>query len=181
MIARSRLVGVVTLLALLCACRGGDGAQRSRVVDESAARRLAGTWTVSFAADSLATPALSAAGAVVAGTLILTAEQHGAPDVDELRGITDDGVYDLDFRPFGFTSGTPAVLVARVVAGAGEVGKGASADSVYLVLSPGTPRFAVRMAGIVAADGAAGVWSASAFSMGGGAGTFVMRRRQAVR
>lgn len=168
---------VAMLFVSLGACRGSDGAQQARQLDERTARRLAGAWTVVFSADPVATTGMRSANAVVAGALVLTEVRHGAPDVEDLRGITHEGIFDLDFRPFGFTSGSgPDIVVARLVAGAGEWKKGVAVDSVYLVLSPGTSRFAVRMAGILAADSGAGVWSANSFSIGGGAGTFVMRR-----
>ena len=107
------------------------------------------------------------------GTLVFAADRYGRIAAAELADPTNDGAYDLDFRPFGFSSRARSE-VPTVVARAAATRVG---DSIYVVLSPGTTRFAVRMAGLLAADSAAGSWTATAFSPGGGTGRFTMRRQ----
>ena len=163
------------MVAAVLGCTPDDTAVRSRVLDAAAAHRLVGTWDVAFLLDPAQAIATSARAATpVAGTLVFAEDHYGRIAAAELSGPTHDGVYDVDFQPFGFSTreqGAVPVVVARVTpAGAG--------DSLYVVLSPGTPRFAVRMTGTLAGDSAAGVWSAAAFSAGGGSGRFAMRRRR---
>lgn len=177
-----RLTWLVTLaLAGTSACGRSDTAQRARLLDTPAVRRLVGTWEVSLFADFRDTLRMRAPDSVT-GMLAFTADHFGPPDAAELQGITHEGTYDLDFQPFGWSmrgADGPPVAVARVVSAAGSSVSDRAPDSIYVVLSPGTARFAVRMSGALVGDSAAGVWSARSFSAGGGAGRFVMRRRAA--
>lgn len=154
------------------------------MLDNAAARRFAGVWDVVFHADSQVGYSRHDPDAVVTGTLAFTEDIHGPTEVAGLSGITHTGVYDLDFRPFGWTTRTgsePAVAAARALGAARGTAKGSGADSFYVVLSPGAGRFAVRMAGAVLGDSAIGTWSARSFAAGGGAGSFVMRHRAPFR
>lgn len=173
------------LLALavigLGACSTHDTAKRERLLDTPAARRLVGTWNVSFEMNAHAAPPDAPAARVrVTGVIAFAPDHHGLTATTELNGITHEGAYDLDFRPFGWSTreaDAPAVAVARVVSTAGASPSDTGRDSLYIVLSPGTQRFAVRMSGMLATDGATGIWSARSFSAGGGTGRFVMQRR----
>jgi hypothetical protein len=164
-----------SVMALLVGCARDDAAARSRLLDDVEARRLVGTWVVLLWLDPAQTTTTKAHPvAPVAGTLVFAEDHYGRIASTELSGATHDGVYDVDFRPFGFSSRDESavpVVVARV-------DPRAKGDSLYVVLSPGTPRFAVRMAGTIVGDSAAGAWRAAAFSAGGGGGRFIMRRRQ---
>jgi hypothetical protein len=176
-----RAASIVPLTLLLLACQTDDGAQRTRVLDSPAARRLVGAWAVSFEVDTnMATPPQARLSRPpVEGMLVLAPDHTGPSSTPELDGITHEGAYDVDFRPFGFTTrtaGAPAVVVARIVPATELSLVHSATDSLYVVLSPGTDRFAVRMSGTLTGDSASGVWSAYAFSAGGGAGRFVMRR-----
>jgi hypothetical protein len=176
-----RAASIIPLTVFLLACQPDDAAQRARVLDSPAARRLVGAWAVSFEVDTnMATaPQVRSSRPQVQGMLVFAPDHTGPSSTPELEGITHEGAYDLDFRPFGFTTRTaesPAVLVARIVS-ASELSRVHDvSDSLYVVLSPGTERFSVRMSGTLARDSGWGVWSAYAFSAGGGAGRFVMRR-----
>lgn len=176
---RARWLAVVSLLSL-GACHQGDdeAAQRERLLDTPAARRLTGMWTVAFEADAGTTLTLRRGPGLVAGTLVLGPDHHGPTSTAELSGITHQGAYDVDFRPFGWSTRSgdePAAAVARVITAGGS-----GADSLYMVLSPGTQRFAVRMTGTVAGDSATGRWIAISYGAGGGSGRFVMRRQASV-
>lgn len=159
--------------AAFLACDRSEEPPASRV---AIARRLVGTWDVTFWLDSERTiSAYVHAAAPIAGTLVFALDHYGRIDAPELSAPTNDGLYDADFRPFGFSTrdddNVPVVLARLVPRSTG--------DSVYVVLSPGRTRFSVRMAGRLVDDSAAGDWRASAFSAGGGAGRFAMHRRRA--
>lgn len=159
------------------ACDSMDAAQRERMLETPSAQRLVGIWNLALSADPRAT--MRTPSRAITGTIAFTVNHHGPRDIAELSGVTHQGVYDLDFVPFGWASGTidaPAVAVARVVPHSTDDRRANQPDSIYVVMSPGTNRFAVRMAGIMNADSAWGAWSATSFSAGGGAGSFVMRR-----
>jgi len=164
-----------SVMALLIGCARDEAPERSRVLDDAEARRLVGTWVVLFWLDPAQTITTYARPAVpVTGTLVFAEDHFGRIASAELNGPTHDGVYDIDFRPFGFSSRDERA-VPTVVA---RIDPGAKGDSLYVVLSPGKSRFAVRMAGTIAGDSAAGAWRAAAFSAGGGGGRFVMRRQR---
>lgn len=158
--------------AALLACERNEEPPASRV---AVARRLVGTWDVTFWLDSERTISTYVhTSAPVAGTLVFALDHYGRLDAPELSAPTNDGLYDADFRPFGFSTrdgDNVPVVVARLV-------PRLTGDSVYVVLSPGRTRFSVRMAGRLADDSAIGDWRASAFSAGGGAGRFAMHRRR---
>jgi hypothetical protein len=165
------------MAATVLACSAPDSTSRQRFLDTDAARRFVGAWDVSFVADSTSM-AFRIGGSAdrVTGTIAFTLNRSGADADPMLRDITHEGAYDLDFSPFGFTtrlSDAPPVAVARL---ASPVGAARDADSLWIVLSPGSERFPLLMRGMIGGDSARGTWSAQGFSAGGGAGRFVMRR-----
>ncbi|HET7189153.1 MAG TPA: hypothetical protein VFI52_13450 [Gemmatimonadaceae bacterium] len=166
---RSALVALAGVAMIACGQAEEPSAARIAI-----ARRLVGTWDATFWLDSERTISTYVhATKPVAGTLVFALDHYGRLDAPELSAPTNDGLYDADFRPFGFTTrdgGNVPVVVARVI-------PRPTGDSVYIVLSPGRTRFSVRMAGRLVDDSAAGDWRASAFSAGGGAGRFAMHRR----
>lgn len=174
---RSRLntFTVIILAASLIGCAGDGATARARVLASSASRRLVGVWDVRFDLDPSRTVALrSRAAAPVTGTVVFAEDRFGRVSAAGIGETTHEGVYDVSFEPFGFSSRAETdvpVAAARIVSGAGI-------DSLYVVLSPGTTRLPVRMAGTLAGDSASGTWEASGFSAGGGGGTFLMRRRR---
>lgn len=157
--------------ATLLACGQSEEPSAARI---AIARRLVGTWDATFWLDSERTISTYVhATRPVAGTLVFAVDHYGQLDAPELSAPTNDGLYDADFRPFGFSTrdgDNVPIVVARIV-------PLPTGDSVYVVLSPGRTRFSVRMAGRLVDDSAAGDWRASAFSAGGGAGRFAMHRR----
>lgn len=165
------------LLILLASCRSDDADDRARLLASHAAERLNGTWSVTFQADANSiAPRREHLGAVT-GVIAFVPDRHGPRAAPGLGGLTHEGAYDVDFTPFGFSTRGPdgaAVAVARVVSAPNAEAESLP-DSLYVVLSPETDRFPVRMSGAFAGDSAWGVWSASAFSAGGGSGRFVMR------
>jgi hypothetical protein len=174
-----RAMIVTASLAALGACSRADADQRARILESPEVRRLVGTWDVSFTSDPRASLGLTPTNRTVDGTVVFTTDYHGPRSTNELSDITNEGSYDLDFAPLGFTthsSDALATCVARVVPSPAREGQ-VAADSLFIILSPGTERFAVRMAGVLAEDSASGVWDARAHSAGGGAGRFVMRRQ----
>lgn len=158
--------------AALLACGRSEETPATRA---AIAQRLVGTWDVTFWLDSERTISTYVhARAPVAGTLVFALDHYGRIDAPELSAPTNDGLYDADFRPFGFSTrddDNVPVVVARLV-------PRSTGDSVYVVLGPGRTRFSVRMAGRLVDDSAAGDWRASAFSAGGGSGRFTMHRKR---
>src|SRR4051812_4968884 len=177
---RSLRLLFVILLPGLAACDGVDAAERTRLLDAPAMRRLVGTWEVSFQADPGSTTlAMRASPGAVTGTIMLATAHHGPTAAGGMQGVTHEGAYDLDFRPFGWTTrgdNDPAEVVARLRPRSARATDSTTRDSVFLVLSPGTSRFSVQMRGTLEGDSVRGSWSASSFSAGGGDGRFVMHR-----
>jgi hypothetical protein len=171
-----RGVVLTPLVVVALACAHDDEPARARLLASPASRHLVGAWNVEFRLDrarSISVRALDTGS--VTGTLVFAEDRFGRVASSELGESTHDGVYDVSFTPFGFSSraeGDVPVAIARVV-------PTAQGESLYVVLSPGTTRLAVRMAGTLAGDSATGAWRAAAFSAGGGAGTFRMHRRRA--
>jgi hypothetical protein len=172
-----RCVWSVLAAATVLACSTSDATSRRRALESDAARRLVGAWDVSFVADSTSMAfRMRGSSDRVTGTIAFTLNRSGADADAMLRDITHEGAYDLDFSPFGFTTrlaDAPAVAVARL---ASSTGTSRDADSLWIVLSPGSEQFPLLMRGMIGGDSARGTWSAQAFSAGGGAGRFVMRR-----
>jgi hypothetical protein len=172
---------VVALLLASNACHGDAAARRARLLRAPVRQRLAGTWQVAFVADPHSTTiAERASHDTVVGLLVFAPNDHGPLAVAGIDGVTHEGAYDLDFAPFGWTTrGRDAAptAIARVVIAPGGLPVVPGGDSLYVVLSPGTERFAVQMSGVLVRDTATGVWSALAHSAGGGEGRFVMVRR----
>jgi hypothetical protein len=170
-----RITLAVWVTAAAVGCGHDDAAARARLLASPDARRLVGAWDVTFRLGVATSVAVHpSATPPITGTLVFAEDRYGPASSTELGKTTHDGVYDVDFARFGFTSRAPddvPVAVARMAPTA--VG-----ESLYVVLSPETTRFAVRMAGRLAGDSAAGQWDASSFSSGGGSGTFSMRRHQ---
>jgi len=158
--------------AAMIACQQAEVPSAARI---AIARRLVGTWDATFWLDSERTISTYVHAAnPVAGTLVFALDHYGRLDAPELSAPTNDGLYDADFHPFGFSTrdgDNVPVVVARLV-------PRPTGDSVYIVLSPGRTRFSVRMAGRLVDDSVVGDWRASAFSAGGGAGRFAMHRRR---
>jgi hypothetical protein len=171
-----RPVLAVGVAAALLACGHDDGAARARLLESPAARQLVGAWDVTFRVEVATAVAVHPRNTPpITGTLVFAEDRDGHASSDDVGHPTHDGVYDVDFDPFGFSShaaGEVPEALARVT-------ETAVGDSLYVVLSPGTTRIAVQMAGRLTADSAAGVWHASTFSSGGGAGSFTMRRHDA--
>ena len=165
----------VVVVAAGVACTGNDGSRGRGALNDAEALRLVGAWEASFRLDpSTSVTVYAVSSAPVTGTIVFAEDHYGRVASDELGTATHAGVYDVDFAPFGFTSRDPGdvpVAVARLAPRPGG-------DSLHVVLSPGTPQFAVRMDGIIAGDSAAGAWHADSRSAGGGAGQFTMHRRR---
>ena len=169
--------GARLLLILLVACGQPDGTRPARASDRLAEQRLVGTWEASFHLDPRGSVArVGDTTTEVRGVLAFTSSDHRPTSIAGLGRVTNEGAYDLDFSPFRFTtpSDGPAVAVARVI-------PGVRADSLEIVLSPGTDRFAVHMAGHLTNDSASGGWIAYGYAAGGGTGRFTMWRRAAPR
>ena len=166
------------LLGILSACARHDEGERDLVLQSPAVRRLVGAWDVSFTTDPHASLRAPPTTRVLTGTLAFTVDRYGRTETAELSGITNEGTYDIDFQPFGWTTraaDAPAVAVARVdtpLRLAGDAGS----DSLVVVLSPGSERLVVVMSGTFSGDSASGIWSAYSYRAGGGTGRFVMRR-----
>lgn len=168
---------ISSLLALLiCAGCGGDSSGTGRAIDETVASRLVGTWDLTLSLErplSLSTDAHTLPRHTT-GTVALLEASAEHLSYEGMTGPTHMGVFHVDMSSLGFpareTDGIPD-LVARVVDTPPMRGR----DSVYMLLNPEMPRYAVQLTGTFDAQGITGVWVAESFL--GGGGTFVMRRR----
>jgi hypothetical protein len=140
-----------------------------------AAHQLVGEWNVKFWLDRTAYGRASDT-AVVEGTLSLEEDTYGRISASEMRDPTHAGVYDLDFSRFGFAARDadeiPAAIARVSYRSTGR------ADSITIVLSPGTHLFPVIMSGAIDGDAVTGKWTASAYRAGGASGRFAMERRR---
>ncbi|MEO7457102.1 MAG: hypothetical protein ABIY52_12640 [Gemmatimonadaceae bacterium] len=171
MIRSSVLAIACASLLVASACDGDDAPHMAE-----GANRLVGSWDVVFHANP---GVMHGRADSVAGSLAFAENRFGPRDMRELEGITDQGVYDLDFLPLGFATRDPEaspVAVARVAAKTA-----AGVDSLYVVLDPEGTRIIVRLSGILRLDSASGTWTATSFSSGGGSGTFAMWRHSQER
>ena len=172
------LVGSVLIVA---GCSDADEGSRAATLASPAARRLNGSWQASFSLDGPATVTQYARDtSQVAGIIAFAADNHGVVSAEELASPTHSGAYDIDFSRFGFstrTSGSFPEVIARVSV-VGNLNGRPEADSVSVVLSPGSQLLTVRMTGLMAGDSIVGGWTASGYRSSGGAGRFVMHRME---
>jgi len=176
-IARAMLL--VGSILIVVGCTESDDGNRAATLASPAARRLNGSWQVSFTLDRNATVTRNVQDtSQVTGSLAFAEDNHGVVSADELASPTHDGVYDIDFSRFGFstrTSGSFPGVIARVAVVGNRVGRPGS-DSVSIILSPGSQLLTVRMTGRIAGDSIVGGWTASGYRSAGGTGRFVMQR-----
>lgn len=184
-LARAMTRSMACLLIGGAACAAPREAGRQSLLETPAARRLVGTWQLQLIRDGVHVEP-GAVGEVrkAEGTVTFLTDRVGRVSATELPGATHSGVYDLDLSPLGFMPDTPGPVPAAVArvgpGGAASDGAGPSgrttADSVFIVLSPGAGRLYVMFAGTMRGDSIGGRWRAESFSAGGAAGDFVMRR-----
>ena len=186
---RARTVSLIRVVVAACwlsiavGCGRDDSGVRAAALAAPSAHRLVGVWEVSFWLDHEPTLPFVSDTTPVSGTIVFAEDNHGSVSADEMAGPTHDGVYDIDFSRFGFSTreaGSLPGAVARieqvgVPQRAGLIRKPVK-DSLFIVLSPGTPLFTVRMTGPMGDDSVAGLWTASTNRSAGGTGHFVMRR-----
>lgn len=166
---------LIALLLLVAACHG-DLEQRRLALAAAPARRLVGVWDatlwldrpVTLQSDSRTLPRR------LSGSLAFLEDHAASVSTDELSDLTHVGVYDIDFRSFGFqlygSNGFPTAAARTTTRASTAAG---TPDSVWIVLDPGSGRGGLRLAGTFAADSIAGVWT-TAQSLGGG-GRFSLR------
>jgi len=175
--ANRRAASILAIAAVL-GC-SGDSA-RPPAIDESVAGRLVGTWNLTLVLEhplSLSTDTKTLPRSVL-GTVALIELDGEKLSFEDVKAPTHMGVYRVDLGSLGFppreSSDVPD-LAARVVAIPRSGAAATPRDSVYIVLNPETPRYALRLSGTFDANAATGTWIAESFL--GGGGTFVMRRR----
>jgi hypothetical protein len=93
-----------------------------------------------------------------------------------MNGPTNISIYEIALRSLGFPPLDGDVIPSVAARTLPTSGSTASArDSVYMVLNPETPRYALHLPGKIAGDNASGVWVAESFL--GGGGRFALRWR----
>lgn len=172
-----RVAALCALCALwtMAACRD-ERAAAATAQQLAAASRLTGTWDIRLELEPH-TSVRAQRDTVASGTIALLVDHRGLLDSDELRGISNVGVYDLETEKFGWGRDDPthpSTAMARTLPMTAARGPH---DSVDVILSPGSATLSVRMAGILEGDSIRGRWTAESFRTGGGAGRFIMRRR----
>jgi hypothetical protein len=184
--ARLRVARTLTTTLLLVAlgCHG-DSAERNRALEKDAARRLVGAWDATLWLERPVTLATArrTLPRSVAGSLAFLEEHYGDYSPDDLRDATHVGVYEIDFRSFGFQVGgtdAPPIAIARTADRVTTTSPGAAADagpdSVTIVLAPGTSEYPCRLTGVFIADSITGIWTAG--QLLGGGGRFSLRRHR---
>lgn len=174
--ARSARVTIVGLcvLPILLAC-SGDGRHQRAAIDPSHAGLLTGTWDITLQLErpmSLRTTAAELPHHVT-GSVALLEDRQAERSFAAMKDPTHIGVYDIALDSLELPPWDASVvpgLAARVVPG--ESGR----DSIYIVVNPETPGHMLRLSGVLAADGAKGVWVAE--SPLGGGGTFTLRHHK---
>lgn len=167
---------VVAVLLLTGAACKRMSSYRLQAVEAAPARRLVGVWNVTFTLD----PAFRVRGGMdrpLRGTLALIQDHYGGVSYPQLSTPLHYGVYDIDFRRFGFDPrdrGAVPIAVASVSTDSSD-GRATPVDRVHVVLDPGEAQMAITLDGTLAADSAAGTWAVDSRTASGG-GTFVMVR-----
>src|SRR5438270_13293838 len=70
------------------ACERGDAAERDRMADSPAARRLVGAWDVTFIYDRRASIGIASTADSVAGMMAFTTDLHGRVATEALEAVT---------------------------------------------------------------------------------------------
>lgn len=167
------MAGAVLALTLgaSLACSAREDADRRRALDQPSARRLVGTWDVTFQLDrSMRTAGSPAPHSTVTGTLALVENRVVPLDAPQLRGATHHGAYDIDFAPLGFAlrdDGAARDAMART-----------AGDSVVIVFESPGAAITLHARGTFSHDTLSGIWIAES-PRAGAAGRFSMRRRRA--
>ncbi|MEO8333708.1 MAG: hypothetical protein ABI664_01960 [bacterium] len=174
-----RFAAATIALLVAVGCNPESSAEH-RVVDETVAGRLVGTWDIVLTLDrplSLSTDTHTLPR-TAAGTVALLEVGRDPLSYDQMKAPTHMGVYHIDLGSLDFPprddNGMPA-LVARIVDIPPRGTATGERDSVYMVLNPESSRYALSLAGTFDHANASGTWIAESFL--GGGGTFVMRRR----
>lgn len=151
-------------LLLLSACAVPAPAGR----DNHTTTGLVGVWQGAFTATPTSGATSGGPTSALGGDIVL----FQSPWIERLYGIEDstslEGVYDLDFTPFGFE----ARPVGRVPLANGSL---AGDLSVRIRLNPYVSQGAVVLEGVLHGDSVVGRWY---YELPGGAsGTFLLMRR----
>lgn len=166
----ARATLALTLGASL-ACSGREDVDRRRALDEPTARRLVGTWDVTFQVDrSMRVAGSPSPHSTVTGTIALVENRVVPLDAPQLRGATHHGAYDIDFAPLGFAlrdAGAAPDAMART-----------AGDSVVIVFESPGAAITLHARGAFSHDTLFGIWSAES-PRAGATGRFTMRRRRA--
>lgn len=119
-------------------------------MEEAAIHRLVGTWDATFTRigpDGRDDPD------AIHGTIALVQDSYGHVETAQLTTADEIGVYDVDFRPFGFDpregGGIPTLLATVTADSSDET----PTEHVRMVLHPGDTRVAVVLDGILTHDG----------------------------
>jgi hypothetical protein len=171
---------ILALVLLVVACHG-ESAQRLASLESAPARRLIGVWDATFWLDRQVAlkPDAGTLPRRLTGALAFVEDHSGGLSSEDLSDPTHVGVYDVDFRRFGFELGGSGVVPTVVARTAEPKGiDGGARDSVQIVVGPGAGRDVVRLLGVFAADTIIGVWT-TPLSLGGG-GRFVLRRHPGI-
>src|SRR3954465_2218574 len=105
---RRTLVALIMASAGVLVVAGGhddDEPARARLLASPISQRLVGAWTVAFQLDRARSGSgrrLDPGG--VSGTVVFAEDRYGRVSSTELGESTHDGVYDVNFAPFGFSS-----------------------------------------------------------------------------
>lgn len=157
-----RLALIVSLVLTAIGGTRSTAQAQSKAVDQ-----VTGVWDARFTLTKPMLLAKSPSRATVVGQIAMLRSAWLAKQYGTDVGAGWDGMYDVDFTPFGFEA-RPARRVPSVTA---MMSRG---DSIEVRLNPHVSQGAVVLRGVMKGDSITGIWYYE--SNRGGSGTFVLRR-----
>lgn len=160
------LLAAVTVLSI-AACEGSNRPPEA-VLESAVAHRLAGSWVIRLEVDPGSMSSAPRTGGVT-GTVAFVVDRRGRTTTTMLSTPTHEGVFDVDFTPFGW----PSQPSDEAPSAAARV---QLPDSVYIVFERGEGNLAIRLWGQSRQDAVTGIWRAEGSRSGGASGRFTMTR-----
>ena len=165
-----RAAAAVALAMLLAGCDRGERTRDGRT--RALAVRASGIWEAEFRLERTPRGAAAEPAPVVRGAVALIESAAGIGREWLQRPGTHAGVYDVDFRPFGFVP-EPAGPVPTLVVAA------VAPDTLLGATPTGPAGGTLVLRGVLPPDGdmVTGTWSYGSRAVGGWGGTFTLHAR----
>lgn len=165
-----RSIGIAMLAVLALAACNGIGSRGTS--EEAVARRLVGVWDGTF---TLTQSTGTESPDTVRGTIALVRNHSGRVWTPQLGAVSEYGIYDIDFRPFGFDPRDDQSIPTAVAQITTDSSGSTQASHVRIVLHPGNARVAAILDGTLTRDEITGAWQTDSRSASG-TGHFILTR-----